>query len=168
MTSRWTTAARQWIRWLLGESQLPGRGQRAAAIPIIVVAALAVSGISAGLATTVTSTVPAANSQEADPPTPPPGSLDPIVAATADTSSSSSASDSSPTTTTPASTPTSAQSARVRATRVKTSLPVKAPRVPKVGRHAKGAAGTTPTPTTTPTPSTTTTTTTAPDTGGWA
>ncbi len=168
MTRRWTSAAGQWIRWLMGESKLPGRGQRAAAIPMILVAILAVSGLTAALSTTATGSAPAGYSLESDPPTPPPGSLDPITGANTDTSSSSSSSDSVATTTTPAPTPAPAKAPRVPKERVKTARIAGAARVPKVGRLAKGAASTTPTTSPTPVTTTTTTTTTSPDTGGWA
>ncbi len=167
MMNRWTNAAGQWVRWLMGESKFPGRGQRAVAIPIILVAVLAIAGVSAAMTPAATSTAPVVSAVESDPPTPPPGSLDPITAATADTSSSSASSDSTATSTTLPPTPTPAKPVRVRTPRVKTTPAAGATRVPNAGRHAKGAAAPTPT-TTTPAPPTTTTTTTAPDTGGWA
>ena len=165
MTRRWTNAAGQWIRWLMGESKLPRRGQRAAVIPMILVVILAAAGLTAGSRIMATQSVPAGYGLEADPPTPPPGSLDPITGANTDTSSSS---DSVATTTTPAPTPAPAKVPRVPKERVKTARIAGAARVPKVGRLAKGAASTTPTTSPTPVTTTTTTTTTSPDTGGWA
>ncbi len=165
MTRRWTNAAGQWIRWLMGESKLPRRGQRAAVIPMILVVILAAAGLTAGSRIMATESVPAGYGLEADPPTPPPGSLDPITGANTDSSSSAS-SDSVETTTTPSPMPAPAKAPRVPSVRVKTARTAGAARVPRVGRHAKGEASTTPT--TSPTPEPTTTTTTSPDTGGWA
>ena len=170
MTRRRTLAATQWLRWLMGEARMPGRGQRAVVVQLLAVVAVAVAGITAATGTMIHPTTPAALVSETDPPTPPPGSLD-LAAGTSGATSSDAptpATSSTPAAGSSATSPATGSGTGSPRTRTRTIRAPKVPRPPRVKRHggAAASAGAASATTTTTAPPTTTTTTTA--TGGWA